>query len=122
MKIWPDVGAPACRRPCTQSAVQDRRAERDPAIGLALIAIWWVAAMIDPDGVMSMALSEIRGPALIMSHGDDACEATPAGATSVFVLVLSTQISISAKSRVRQGALKSGCRCRMFNEIIFCLT
>jgi hypothetical protein len=31
-----------------------------------------------PDGVMGMALSEIRVPTLIMSHSDDACEATPA--------------------------------------------
>lgn len=31
-----------------------------------------------PDGVMSMALSEIRVATLIMSHSDDACEATPA--------------------------------------------
>jgi len=32
-----------------------------------------------PDGVIGMALSEIRVPTLIVSHSDDACELTPAG-------------------------------------------
>ena len=31
-----------------------------------------------PDGVISMALSEIRVPTLIVSHSEDACELTPA--------------------------------------------
>jgi pimeloyl-ACP methyl ester carboxylesterase len=31
-----------------------------------------------PDGVMRMALSEIRVPTLIVSHSEDACEYTPA--------------------------------------------
>jgi pimeloyl-ACP methyl ester carboxylesterase len=31
-----------------------------------------------PDGVISMALPEVKVPTLIMSHSEDACEATPA--------------------------------------------
>jgi pimeloyl-ACP methyl ester carboxylesterase len=48
------------------------------APGSAFAKVFPEIASDYPDGVMSMALPEIRVPTLIVSHSEDACEATPA--------------------------------------------
>jgi pimeloyl-ACP methyl ester carboxylesterase len=48
------------------------------APGSAFARVFPEIARDYPDGVISMALPEIKVPTLIMSHSEDACEATPA--------------------------------------------
>jgi pimeloyl-ACP methyl ester carboxylesterase len=48
------------------------------APGSAFAKVFPEIARDYPDGVISMALPEIRVPTLIVSHSEDACEATPA--------------------------------------------